>query len=88
MLSTEDKQQLIKDFQLKKDDTGSTEVQVALLTERIRGLTDHLRRHHKDHATRRGLLMLVGKRRRLLRYLARENTPKYREVIGKLGLRR
>ena len=88
MLSTEDKQQLIKDFQLKKNDTGSSQVQVALLTERIRGLTDHLRRHHKDHATRRGLLMLVGKRRRLLRYLARENTAKYREVIGKLGLRR
>jgi small subunit ribosomal protein S15 len=88
MLSTEDKQQLIKDFQLKKDDTGSTEVQVAILTERIRGLTDHLRRHNKDHATRRGLLMLVGKRRRLLRYLARENASKYREVIGKLGLRR
>ncbi len=88
MLSTEDKQQLIKDFQLKKNDTGSSQVQVAILTERIRGLTDHLRRHHKDHATRRGLLMLVGKRRRLLRYLARENTAKYREVIGKLGLRR
>ena len=88
MLSTEHKQRLIKDFQLKAGDTGSTEVQVALLTERIRGLTDHLRRHDKDHATRRGLLMLVGKRRRLLRYLARENTPKYREVIGKLGLRR
>lgn len=88
MLSTEDKQRIIKDFQLDQNDSGSTEVQIALLTERIRGLTDHLRQHHKDHATRRGLLMLVGRRRRLLRYLAKEKTSKYREIIGKLGLRR
>jgi small subunit ribosomal protein S15 len=88
MLSTEDKQRIIGEHQHKKDDTGSTEVQVALLTERIRGLTDHLRKHHKDHATRRGLLMLVGKRRRLLRYLAGQSVSRYRELIGRLGLRR
>ena len=88
MLSTEDKQRIIGEHQHKKGDTGSTEVQVALLTERIRGLTDHLRKHHKDHATRRGLLMLVGKRRRLLRYLAGQSVSRYRELIGRLGLRR
>lgn len=88
MLSTENKQSIIANYQVSSADTGSTEVQVALLTERIRGLTDHLRQHNKDHATRRGLLMLVGRRRRLLRYLAKESSVKYREVIGKLGLRR
>ena len=88
MLDTATKQQIIGEYQRKKGDTGSTEVQVALLTERILGLTDHLRRNHKDHATRRGLLKLVGQRRRLLRYLVSEDIARYREVISRLGLRR
>jgi small subunit ribosomal protein S15 len=69
-------------------DTGSPEVQVALLTDRINHLTDHLRVHQKDHHSRRGLLMLVGRRRRLLDYLAKNDVERYRELIAKLGLRR
>ena len=69
-------------------DTGSTEVQVALLTERINELTEHLRGHSKDHHSRRGLLMLVGRRRRLLRYLERTDLERYRSLVGELGLRR
>jgi small subunit ribosomal protein S15 len=88
MLDTATKQQIIGEYQNKPEDTGSTEVQVALLSERIRGLTDHLRSNHKDHATRRGLLKLVGQRRRLLRYLANEDVARYRSVISRLGLRR
>ncbi len=88
MLDTATKQRIIGEYQAKPGDTGSTEVQVALLSERIRGLTDHLRRNHKDHATRRGLLKLVGQRRRLLRYLVREDVGRYRTVISRLGLRR
>jgi small subunit ribosomal protein S15 len=88
MLDTQVKQEVITKFQQTEGDTGSAQVQVALLTERIRGLTDHLRRNHKDHASRRGLLKLVGQRRRLLRYLAHADAASYREVIGKLGLRR
>jgi small subunit ribosomal protein S15 len=88
MLDSAVKQRIIGEFATKAGDTGSTEVQVALLSERIRGLTDHLRRNHKDHATRRGLLKLVGQRRRLLRYLASEDVTRYRTVINRLGLRR
>jgi small subunit ribosomal protein S15 len=88
MLSTEHKQTIIQDYQKSQGDTGSSEVQVALLTERIKGLTDHLRRNHKDHSTRRGLLKLVGQRRRLLRYVADKDVGKYRELISRLGLRR
>ena len=88
MLDTATKQRIIEEYQTKAGDTGSTEVQVALLSERISGLTDHLRRNHKDHATRRGLLKLVGQRRRLLRYLASEDVSRYRTVITRLGLRR
>ena len=88
MLDTATKQRIIEEYQAKPGDTGSTEVQVALLSERIRGLTDHLRRNHKDHATRRGLLKLVGQRRRLLRYLADEDVARYRTVVSRLGLRR
>ena len=88
MLDSATKQKIIGDFAHKPGDTGSTEVQVALLSERIRGLTDHLRQNHKDHATRRGLLKLVGQRRRLLRYLANEDVARYRTVISRLGLRR
>lgn len=88
MLDTPTKQETIAKFQRKGDDTGSTDVQVALLTERIRGLTDHLRTNQNDRASRRGLLQMVGQRRRLLRYLAESDATRYSEVIGKLGLRR
>lgn len=88
MLDSATKQRIIGEFAHKSGDTGSTEVQVALLSERIRGLTDHLRENHKDHSTRRGLLKLVGQRRRLLRYLVGEDAARYRAVIAKLGLRR
>jgi small subunit ribosomal protein S15 len=69
-------------------DTGSTEVQIAVLSKRISDLTEHLKMHKKDHASRRGLLMLVGRRRRLLEYLRRENIERYRDLVAKLGLRR
>ena len=69
-------------------DSGSPEVQVALLTERITGLTDHLRSHKHDYASRRGLLMMVSKRNRLLRYLSRTHRPQYQDLIGRLGLRK
>ena len=75
-------------FPRSKGDTGSPEVQVALLTQRIKSLTEHLKEHKKDHSTRRGLLMLVGQRAKLLRYLAREDVERYRTLIGELGLRR
>ena len=83
-----EKQAIISEYQTHEKDSGSTEVQVALLSARIRGLTDHLRENHKDHSTRRGLLKLVGQRRRLLRYLVGEDAARYRAVIAKLGLRR
>ena len=88
MVDTDKKQSIIQQFQRKEGDTGSTEVQVARLTDHIVSLTGHLREHRKDHSSRRGLLKLVGLRRRLLRYLAREDVGRYREVIGQLGLRR
>ena len=78
----------ITDNRLHESDTGSTEVQVALLTARINHLTEHLKVHKKDHHSRRGLLMLVGQRRRLLDYLRRNNVERYRALIAKLGLRR
>ena len=78
----------ISEHRLHETDTGSTEVQVALLTERIDHLTDHLKVHTKDHHSRRGLLMLVGRRRRLLDYLRRNDVARYRALIAKLGLRR
>ena len=76
------------EFQLHDKDSGSTPVQVAVLTHRIRHLTEHLKLFRKDHATRRGLLKLVGRRAALLRYYARKNPAAYRELIGRLGLRR
>jgi len=79
---------IIDDFGTHPTDTGSPEVQVALLTERINHLTDHLRTHKKDHHSRRGLLMMVGKRRRLLGYLRDQDVERYRSLIAKLGLRR
>ncbi|MDY6907250.1 MAG: 30S ribosomal protein S15 [Chloroflexota bacterium] len=82
------KQAIIKDFQLHEGDTGSPEVQVALLTERINRLTEHLRVHRHDFHTRRGLLMLVGQRQRQLAYLNRNDATRYRELIARLGLRK
>ncbi|HKG18496.1 MAG TPA: 30S ribosomal protein S15 [Candidatus Limnocylindrales bacterium] len=87
-LAREEKQQTITGFATKEGDTGSPEVQIALLTERIRGLTDHLRSFPKDNHSRRGLLKLVGQRRRLLAYLIKKDNTRYRAVIGRLGLRR
>ncbi len=87
-LTVERKREIVDRFGRSDGDTGSTEVQVALLTERINGLTEHLREHTKDHHSRRGLLMLVGQRRRLLDYLRRSDLDRYRTLIGELGLRR
>ncbi len=85
MKTTED---VIREYGKHDSDTGSPEVQIALLTERINHLTDHLREHRGDHHSRRGLLMLVGKRRRLLNYLRRQDVERYRTLIASLGLRR
>lgn len=79
---------VIHDNRLHETDTGSPEVQIALLTDRITRLTEHLRTHAKDHHTRRGLLMLVGRRRRLLDYLRNNDVERYRTLIAKLGIRR
>jgi len=79
---------IIADNRLHDTDTGSPEVQIALLTERINHLTEHLKVHKKDHHSRRGLLMLVGRRRRLLDYVRANDVQRYRQIIGKLGLRR
>ena len=87
-LTQERKQELVTKYGDGDADTGKTEVQVALLTERINELTDHLRTHRKDHHSRRGLLMLVGRRRRFLNYLQRTNLERYRTLIRELGLRR
>jgi small subunit ribosomal protein S15 len=81
-------QEIIAEFGKHDSDTGSPEVQVALLTDRINHLTDHLRTHKHDHHSRRGLLMLVGKRRRLLNYLRSQDVERYRSLIAALGLRR
>ena len=81
-------QEIIKEYGKSDTDTGSTEVQVALLSNRIDHLTDHLKTHRKDHHTRRGLLMLVGKRKRLLQYLQNQDVQRYRDIIDKIGLRR
>jgi small subunit ribosomal protein S15 len=86
-LTKDKKAELIGRFGRADDDTGSAEVQIALLTERINELTEHLRSHRKDHHSRRGLLMLVGRRRRLLRYLERIDLERYRAVVAELGLR-
>ena len=86
-LTQENKAEIIGKHSHKDGDTGSTEVQVALLTARINDLTGHLREHSKDHHSRRGLLMMVGKRRRLLRYLGRTGVDRYRALVSGLGLR-
>ena len=87
-LTKDRKAELIGKYGRTPGDTGSAEVQIALLTERINELTEHLRAHSKDHHSRRGLLMLVGKRRRLLQYLQRTDIDRYRQLIQELGLRR
>jgi small subunit ribosomal protein S15 len=87
-LLKEQKSALIGDYRRGEADTGSPEVQVALLTKRIEELTEHLRTHERDHHSRRGLLQMVGKRRRLLEYLRREDVERYRALIQRLGLRR
>jgi len=87
-LTTEAKQEVIDKFKRHQSDTGSPEVQIALLTARIQALTEHLQEHRKDHHSRRGLLKMVGKRRRLLRYLQNTDINRYRRVLSELGLRR
>ncbi|MBR4892485.1 MAG: 30S ribosomal protein S15 [Clostridia bacterium] len=84
----ERKQELITTYQLKDGDTGSPEVQVAILTERINHLTEHLKTHKKDHHSRRGLLMMVGKRKNLLAYLMKKDIERYRAIIEKLNIRK
>lgn len=87
-ITAERKQALIEEYGRQKDDTGSPEVQVAILTERIRNLTDHLGDHRKDHHSRRGLLIMVGQRRRLLDYLKGKDESRYASLISSLGIRR
>ena len=87
-LQTVQKEDIITGFQTHESDTGSPEVQIALLTERILGLTSHLREHRHDHHSRRGLLKLVGRRRRLLAYLSKKDIERYRATIERLGLRK
>jgi small subunit ribosomal protein S15 len=87
-VSTEQKAELVKQFQRGKGDTGSPEVQIALLTARISDLTEHFKTHVKDHHSRRGLLRMVSRRRKLLDYLKRANAERYRQVIERLGLRK
>lgn len=88
MLTKERKADLVSKYQRHEADSGSTEVQVALLTEKIQRLTEHLRANRKDHHSQRGLMMMVGQRRRLLRYLGKEDQGRYRALIGSLGLRK
>ncbi|MFR9730782.1 30S ribosomal protein S15 [Saccharopolyspora sp. MS10] len=87
-LSTDQKKQILADYGLHESDTGSAEAQVALLTNRISGLTEHLKQHKHDHHSRRGLLLMVGRRRRLLNYLTKVDIERYRSLIQRLGLRR
>lgn len=87
-LLTEQKQEIIKKYQLHDSDTGSPEVQIAILTERIRQLTEHFKTHKKDHHSKRGLMKMVSRRRRLLKYLKRKSPERYSELIARLGLRR
>ncbi|MCH7957570.1 MAG: 30S ribosomal protein S15 [Proteobacteria bacterium] len=87
-ITAERKQSLIKEFATNNNDTGSPDVQVAILSERIGNLTEHLKIHKKDNHSRRGLLRMVGQRRRLLDYVKRKEVKRYEELIGRLGLRR
>ena len=88
MIEKEKKLATVRQHQLHEKDSGSTEVQIALLTERINQMTEHLKVHEHDHHSRRGLLKLVGQRRRLLTYLSNNDVKRYRQLIGKLGLRK
>lgn len=88
MLTTQKKEKVIKDFETHAGDTGSPEVQVALWTTRINELTEHLKLHRKDHASRRGLLKMVGKRAALLKYVNKKDPSRYRQIISRLGLRK
>lgn len=88
VLTTEAKREIIERFKINEKDTGSPEVQIALLSSRIRYLTEHFKVHKKDHHSRRGLLKLVGQRRRLLNYLKRKDVEKYQKVIAELGIRK
>ena len=87
-LTQQRKEEIVGEFRTHQSDTGSPEVQIALLTERIEQLTEHLRSHKKDHASRRGLLKMVGKRSSLLKYMARTDRQRYQDIIGRLGLRK
>jgi small subunit ribosomal protein S15 len=87
-LAVDRKKSLIEQFKTHDGDTGSPEVQIALLTERVNSLTEHFKQHAKDHHSRRGLLMLIGKRRGLLEYLKRKDVQRYRALIDRLGIRR
>jgi small subunit ribosomal protein S15 len=87
-VNVERKKTLIEQFRTHEGDTGSPEVQIALLSERINGLTDHFKQHAKDHHSRRGLLMLIGKRRGLIEYLKAKDPERYRTILDKLGIRR
>lgn len=87
-LQKENKETIIQEYKTHDADTGSAEVQIALLSARINQLTEHLKEHKKDHHSRRGLLMMVGQRRRLLNYLSKIDIERYRTIVGRLGLRR
>lgn len=87
-VTKEDKARVIKEYGASEKNTGSTEVQIALLSERINGLTEHFKTHKKDTNSKRGLLILIGQRRRLLKYLQRSDLQKYRELLGKLNIRK
>lgn len=88
MITKEQKQEVIKEYELHDGDSGSPEVQIALLTYRIKDLTEHLKTHKKDHASRRGLLQMVGKRSSLLKYLTKTDRERYAKIISRLGLRK
>ena len=87
-ITAERKKELLQEYANQEGDTGSPEVQIAILTEHIKNLTEHLKVHRKDYASRRGLLMMVGQRSRLLRYLRRRDPQRYRDILRRLGLRR
>lgn len=88
MLTKEKKGQVIKEFKTSEKDTGSSEVQIAILTTRINELTDHFKAHPKDHSSRRGLLKMVGNRTALLKYISKKDIKKYKDIINRLGLRK
>ena len=88
MLTKQEKEKIIDEFETHQSDTGSPEVQIAILTKRINDLTEHLKTHRKDHASRRGLLKMVGTRSALLKYVSKKDVKRYQEIISRLGLRK